>query len=251
MFKYMKYELRGTYKFMLSILLTVLFSTTGIQLFTNNQINDSRNGMLMNFLPLLFVGFMLVIFGALVAATIFIISSYRRELYEDRGYLTFTLPLTGRQILGSKLIIALFWYIAIGVAVVVYNGILGTILFGSGWITQLLRVFDDFGIIVINNGIMSILSSIITMLLVYFSITLSKVSFKNTKIGGIWFVLFLFFNWIYSFLNHRIGMIFSGVDNLYEFMGTAISIPSIIFSILVGIGLFLGTSYLIEKKIDM
>jgi hypothetical protein len=247
----MKYELRGTYKFMLSILLTVLFSTTGIQLFTNNQINDSRNGMLMNFLPLLFVGFMLVIFGALVAATIFIISSYRRELYEDRGYLTFTLPLTGRQILGSKLIIALFWYIAIGVAVVVYNGILGTILFGSGWITQLLRVFDDFGIIVINNGIMSILSSIITMLLVYFSITLSKVSFKNTKIGGIWFVLFLFFNWIYSFLNHRIGMIFSGVDNLYEFMGTAISIPSIIFSILVGIGLFLGTSYLIEKKIDM
>lgn len=251
MFKYMKYELRGTYKFMLAILLTVLFSTTGIQLFTNNQINDSRNGMLMNFLPLLFVGFMLVIFGALVAATIFIISSYRRELYEDRGYLTFTLPLTGRQILGSKLIIALFWYIAIGVAVVVYNGILGTILFGSGWITQLLRVFDDFGIIVINNGIMSILSSIITMLLIYFSITLSKVSFKNTKIGGIWFVLFLFFNWIYSFLNHRIIIMLSDVDNLYEFMGTAISIPSMIFSILVGIGLFLSTSYLIEKKIDI
>jgi hypothetical protein len=249
----MKYELKGTYKFMLAIIFAVLFATTGIQFFINNKINDARNAMIMNYLPFLMMMFMLIIFGALIAATIFIINSYRKELYEDRGYLTFTLPLTGRQFLGSKLVVALFWYIAIAIALVIYNGILGTILFGNGWITQLFRVFNDydFGIIAINNSIISILSSIITMLLVYFSITLSRVSFKNTKIGGIWFILFLLFKWVYSFLNHWIIIKLSDVDNLHSYMTSAISVPSIIFSIIVGIGLFLGTSYLIEKKIDL
>jgi ABC-type transport system involved in multi-copper enzyme maturation permease subunit len=148
----MKYELKGTYKFMLAIIFAVLFATTGIQFFINNKINDARNAMIMNYLPFLMMMFMLIIFGALIAATIFIINSYRKELYEDRGYLTFTLPLTGRQFLGSKLVVALFWYIAIAIALVIYNGILGTILFGNGWITQLFRVFNDydFGIIAIN-----------------------------------------------------------------------------------------------------
>lgn len=251
MFKYMKYELKGTYKFMLAIIFAVLFATTGIQFFINNQINDVGNGMIINFLASLMMGFMLIIFGALIAATIFIINSYRKELYEDRGYLTFTLPLTGRQFLGSKLIIALFWYIVMGAAVVIYNGILASILFGTGWATQLYRVFNNFGDVAISNFIMSILSSTITMLLVYFSITLSRVSFKNTKIGGIWFVLFLLFNWVYSFLNHRIGLTFSNSENLHSYMASAISVPSIIFSIIVGIGLFFGTSYLIENKIDL
>ena len=52
MFKYMKYEIKGTYKFILTLIVTVLGASTGIQLYTLNQMKGRGSG-LSNIMPVL------------------------------------------------------------------------------------------------------------------------------------------------------------------------------------------------------
>ncbi|MBC8586805.1 hypothetical protein [Paratissierella segnis] len=280
MFKYMRYEIKGTHKFMGLLILFVLGASTGIQLFALNaskKYNDGLDGFgkIPNLLMPLLV---LMIFGAFVTALFYIIGSFRKELYEDRGYLTFSLPLSGNQILGSKMVAALMWAVAIGLSVIVYNALLGSILFGFDWVEGVKYVFNIIpSSFTITIGLFIILSSVITLLLIYFAITLSKVSIKNKKIGGLWFIIFLILNSFVNYLILKVSGVFpyyldlntfkiTGLNSLitksfmsYVDMGffvtgngtTLVNIFSFIFSILIAVGTFLGTSYLIERKIDL
>lgn len=289
MFKYMKYEIKGTYKFILGILTVLLIAITGIQLYAKAIVNHAENNGLPNptnidsldfftFLQLIFV---LAIMGAAFTAFFYIISQFRKELYEDRGYLTFTLPLSGNQIVGSKLLVAMLWYFVLGVSVVVYGILLAIVLFGSNWISQISNLLSYFKGGLSAIMISGIISGIVTLLLIYFSITLSKVSIKNKKIGGIWFILFLILNSAFSYLNVKVNIWLplymdlkrfrlittNEVRTIISMMGEVvvganvmmglnpgdifISIPGILFTVLAGILIFLGTSYLLERKIDL
>ena len=66
----------------------------------------------------------LLLFGTALVTFLYIVGSFRKELYEDTGYLTFTLPLTGYQITASKLLVALLWFFVLGVAVTAINLVL-------------------------------------------------------------------------------------------------------------------------------
>lgn len=101
----MKYEIKGTYKILLGILALVLILITGIYMYSR----DSSN--FLNFGAIFMTLSVLVLFGTSLATFLYIVSSFKNELYEDRGYLTFTLPLTGNQIVGAKLLVAMFWFL--------------------------------------------------------------------------------------------------------------------------------------------
>lgn len=277
MFKYMKYEIKGTNKFMGLLILFVLGASTGIQFYANNVVKKFQGGFvgIANFSVVLLV---LAIFGAFVTALFYIIGSFRKELYEDRGYLTFSLPLSGNQILGAKMLVALIWAAAIGMSVMVYNAVLDSILFGSDWIESFKYALNyvPFNFIV-TMGISTVLSSVITLLLIYFSITLSRVSIKNKKIGGLWFIIFLVLSSLVSYAILKATVLFPyyldlntfkilGVNSLIaksvgSYVDTGffiwnngnylVNIGGFIFSTLAAVGVFLSTSYLIERKIDL
>lgn len=295
--KYMKYEVKGTYKFILGILLVVLIASTVIQLNVQSELNNGTNLAFesQGFKALTFLTSILVIFGAFLTAFFYIIGSFRKELYEDRGYLTFTLPLTGNQILGSKLLVSLLWYIVLGAGIVVYNLLLSFILFGRDWRYILTSVFENINISFISLGIVSIISAIVTLILIYFAIALSRVSIRNKKIGGIWFVVFIILNVFVTYLTAKVSGLFPYYLNISDFSIEHIyninsfvtqSINSVdsfnavsgmevlssgsnalmfmdgnfkpylnifgnLFQILVIVTGFLGTGYLIEKKIDL
>lgn len=293
MFKYMKYEIKGTYKFIVTLILTVLGASTGLQLYALNSMNKFNNindsNITASSTPVFIVLVLgLVIFGAFVTAFFYIIGSFRKELYEDRGYLTFTLPLTGKQILGSKLLVALIWSALLGLSALLYNFALGAVLFGNIFIDGFKDLYN-YGMssgmnnIIITFVLASILSAISTFLLIYFAMTLSRVSIRNKKIGGLWFIIFLILNAFISFATLKstnvipfyidmntfkiIGessirdivgsnpYLLSPGDNFNMIVsssnGLIVNIGSLLFSIVVAIGTFLGTSYLIEKKIDI
>lgn len=293
--KYMKYEIKGTYKFILGILAVVLIASTIIQLNLQSEINAGTNLAFTSpgFRALMFITSILVIFGAFLTAFFYIIGSFRKELYDDRGYLTFTLPLTGNQILGSKLLVSLLWYMVLGAGILVYNMVLSLMLFGNDWTYVIKTIFANFDISMISFGIVGILSTVVTLILIYFSIALSRVSIRNKKIGGIWFVVFIVLNMIVTFLIYKVSDLFPyylnlsnfTIDHIYDinniisgsmnsatnninsitilgngenalmFMGSNfkpyLNIFGNLFQILVIITGFLGTGYLIEKKIDL
>ena len=258
MLKFIKYEIKGTYKFILMLILAVLGASTGLQLSALRGVQNKMDGFPI-YLPMILA---LIVFGAFVTAFFYIVNSFRKELYEDRGYLTFSLPFTGRQFVGSKLLIALLWTTVIGLSMVVYNILLGSILFGTVWI----EAFKDMFLSIPNTfqvtvGLTGLLSATLSLLLIYFSITVSKVSIKNKKIGGLWFILFLVLSGTISYLTLKVGELFPYYVNLDlnlikgSIFGDAFiegyNVGSIGFTIIVTLITFFATSYLIDKKVEI
>lgn len=286
--KFIKYEIRGNYKFILGILALVIIASSIIQglIYSNTMSSDysGDGGLFTGMMSLMSI---LVIFGALLVAFINIVGSFRKELYEDRGYLTFTLPLTGNQILGSKLIVAFLWYSILTVVTTLYNVILATILFDIEW-SSFVDLLGQFGgasavtvfyrllIMAVISGLVGI---IFTLIFVYLSMAIGKVSLKNIKIGGLWFIIFLI---TFSIVNVVIGKIaaeFPLYLNLETLRVSNIELPvtepilhgsmslsmiimdisssmslnltTEILNIIVGVLGFISTGYLLDRKIDL
>lgn len=281
--KYMKYEIKGSYKFILGIIAILIIASTIIQGNINSALNNfseptNMENSMTGFKALMLGVSVLVIFGAFLVATFHIIGSFRKELYEDRGYLTFTLPLSGNQVVGSKLIVAMLWFTAIGASIFIYNLLLALILFGGSWVDVAKELFSMVNTGVFSLGILSIIGSILTLLLIYFSIALSRVSIRNKKIGGIWFIVFLILNAISSYIALKMSsaipyfLNLNGMEILHFYeinilpnfnsgigdililgsnYGAYINIVGFLSYLVMSIATFLGTGYLIEKKIDL
>lgn len=280
--KFMKYEIKGTYKFILGLLAIIILASSIIQFNILNQVNNmgSDQSSLLAFLVLLSV---LVLFGAFIVLLFYLINSFRKELYEDRGYLTFTLPLTGNQIVGSKMIIAIMWSGVVGFVTVAYNAILYLILFSNEYMNEIASgILAEININFFVALFISLVSSIVTILIIYFSISLSKVSIKNKKIGGFWFILFLIISGAANYITNLLGNILpyylnletlkiATIGNVQEALNAGmfqfsfgmnnsafsavfpgyLNIPSFIGQILFGVLFFIGTGYLLEKRIEL
>src|SRR5699024_6900573 len=186
--KLMKYEIKGTYKVILGILAIVLIATTILYTYVARQEASIVAGLAS-----------MIIFGTFLSAFFYIVGSFRKELYEDRGYLTFSLPLTGNQVLGAKLIVALLWFLLIGAVTFIYNFIMMLSFatretgMGVSELLEELRIalsYIDGKIAFIVILTFSIIR-ITTLIFIYFSMTLSRVTLRNKKIGGLWFIIFL------------------------------------------------------------
>lgn len=276
--KYMKYEIRGSYKFILGVLALVLILTTALYSyeFRGQPINSMTSNSA-------FVGIaILIMFGAAFAAFLYIVDSFRKELYDDRGYLTFTLPLTGNQILGSKLIVAIMWFVLLGATFILYNMFMVFRFIDIDINFKELFSYVNFSEL-LTIGIIMLLSGIVTLILIYFSMALSRVTFRNKKIGGLWFIVFLVLNALIGYATVKIMSAFPyyldlkafkvvnyndiliGVNSFNGFFisfsegsmaitadgTTFINIASFVFMIIVGVVAFLSTGHLIENKIDL
>lgn len=285
--KFMKYEIKGTYKFIFGILAVIILASSMIQynILKGMKMFDNPNSFGPDgFTAFMFILSILVIFGAFITAFFYIVNSFKKELYEDRGYLTFTLPLTGNQILGSKLLVAIMWNTVIGAVVFLYNFALAIILFkGDAKI-----IFQEF-LSVLDIGIIttmatSIVSAMLTLILVYFAISLSKVSIGSKKIGGMWFIIFLIISGITGYITTRVGaaipyfldintfrivpletvqqiintgfsdMVIGGLNEFGDLAGAFpgfINIASFITNILFAVVFFISTGYLIEQRVEL
>lgn len=271
--KLMKYEIKGTYKILLGILALVLILITGIYMYSR----DSSN--FLNFGAIFMTLSVLVLFGTSLATFLYIVSSFKNELYEDRGYLTFTLPLTGNQIVGAKLLVAMFWFFILGLAIFLYNLMMISIFSTSEF--DFSELFKAVGQVVsVKEIIIGVIGGIFSLanffILIYFSMALGRVTFRNKKIGGLWFVIFLVLSGLLAFIQVQIIELFpyyfdintfkmGTMEKLYNFeisIGNEVSISSetgifklniasSIYNIIELIALYLGTAYLIEKKIDL
>ncbi|NMA83625.1 MAG: hypothetical protein GX962_07160 [Epulopiscium sp.] len=280
--KYIKYEIKGSYKFVFGIIAIIILASTMIQLNISKtmELSEAALGLGGNlgFTPFILIISILVIFGAFLTAFFYIIGSFRKELYEDRGYLTFTLPLTGNQVVGAKFIVAMIWFTVLGLVVAIYNLIFASLLFSGSWLESVRGILELVNEGVLALGVTSILSSIMTLALIYFTIALSRVSIRNKKIGGLWFILFLVLNGLTGYLTFKISAAFpyflsansfrilhyntlDVVANLNNDIGniilfgrnydTYLNIAGLLIQIIISVGAFLSTGYLIEKKIDL
>ena len=116
--KLMKHEFRATAR----IMLPVMGAMAALALLANLSIRGLAGNL--SDVPMLKILFTLIIifFGAAVIATVvmslvIMVSRFYRNLLKDEGYLMFTLPVSVHELIWSKLIVSLVWFLATGLLI--------------------------------------------------------------------------------------------------------------------------------------
>lgn len=266
--KLMKYELRGAYKKFSILFMVTIILNIGI-VFKMNKDNVPVNSMLI----------FLACFASALIVLVFCASDFEKELYEERAYLTFTLPVKGRQIVASKVLVYLIWAIINSIIITVFFIIYMKKFTGIAGISNI--SFSDavyWPVFLLNIG-RAIFSMASFILLIHFCTILPRLANLNVKLGkfmsGVIFIAILVG---IGYLETKIGKVFpkeiyissKGItdyavvessiimDSITGLNGlvmplkvTVINIASSVYNIVLFVILFASSSYLLEKKIDL
>ncbi len=252
----LKYEIMGSYKNNLMLIAIDLIVNIALIL-TAYKFNA--------FIPN-FVIMTILNIGAFFIMLAFNISSFVNELYDDRGYLTFTLPIKGNRIFGMKLISSLMWMALLSVLssgpIFYMFNITFTPILDLGIKSYISDYFTLKNILfMFAQGILSYTTFLITA---YFSIILSKVAFKDKKVGKfLALIIYLALNTLYSLVQFILTKVLPGGIEIikgtsqnfstgtFGLTGLDINIASSIFGIVMSIILFVLGSNMLDKKVDI
>ena len=116
--KLMKHEFRATAR----IMLPVMGAVVALALLANLSIrglagNLSDVPMLRILFILIIIFFSVAVVATAVMALVIMVSRFYRNLLKDEGYLMFTLPVSVHELIWSKLIVSLVWFLATGLLI--------------------------------------------------------------------------------------------------------------------------------------
>jgi len=196
------------------------------------------------------------IFASLVIFIIVIvegINMLKEDLFEECGYLTFTIPKKGRTVLASKLVLLFlqlsFWtMISIG---------FGSILFSKLPYHEIVQIETQINFYLFPTVLFILTAFFNFVLMVHFSLTLTKTLLVNKRYSsllstGIFFFLIYFIEKVYygPFLNqlNHVSIEIGSRSNINLLSGgyTAVFLNIILTAIF-----FTATAYLLENKINI
>ena len=197
--KLLKQDFRATARIMLPLYAAVPV----LGLFTNliTRLCENQNGFLIRAIGALvsFV-FSLSLIAAVVTTVVLMILRFYRNLMTDEGYLMFTLPVSTTELIFSKLIVSVVWFL--GALAVDALGLLVTGRFGSYQNAVRFQVTYTFGMpmtgaqsagLIIEFVAFLLLCSVALCLMTYAAMAIGQ-SFKKNK--GLMSVVFFFVLWI-------------------------------------------------------
>ncbi|WP_026881772.1 hypothetical protein [Clostridium akagii] len=255
-----KYEIIGRYK---SVAMLIIISVLANLLLLIRPFNWPDTG--------LFVISILIAVVVSVVLFIWSISIFSQDIYDDKGYLTFTLPKSGYSIIASKLIVTCIFYIIIEIISVLsmyyYGSRLGDI--GKALDTSGIRINVGACILIILWSVL--IGTALNFIKIYFAITITRLSILKKKLGKFMaFVSYVILSIIYGIItwglekifpqdfyiklftsvSGSIGTLQSGNTDVIT-KGFPVNTANFVFSIILCVVLFIATSYLVEKKIDL
>ncbi|MCT4597435.1 MAG: hypothetical protein N4A50_06100 [Vallitalea sp.] len=248
MFKLMKYESLRKIKLLLISLVIIGLFEIGI-LFTIYKGGYSLG------LTAFLIWFLGV--GGLIFALVDSITMYSHDLHRKPGYMLFLTPNNSYKIIGSKLLISLI-EVAVGAVIYVSLNMLNYSIIYRLYFNDPdspARKILDF----ITNiehfpspseALMILLSLIVTwftlILTIYLSITISKTLLSNVKFGGLFsFIFFIILYVIIIFIHSKLVGSINGDSIMVN------NIINISYSTFVSILLYIGSSTLLSKGVDL
>jgi len=234
MLNLIKYEVRGKFLTILGICLTVIMGN----LFLMTKIGSWEIAV-----PVL-SGFLGI--GALIVISISSLTLMSDYLYDDQGYLLFTLPQSGVSIMASRLIVAV-----IQISIVTIVSMLMFCLLDQGRLLNTILSYVE-----VHELLYSILihlwSIVSALTFIYFCMVVGKIALKGKKLGKIGsFIIFFLLSIVRAGLTFVISNSFPQIVEVHSVTTMTINIGSTIFDIIMFAILFMGTSYLLEHKVDL
>ncbi|GMA98756.1 hypothetical protein [Pelosinus sp. IPA-1] len=234
MLNLIKYEIRGKFLTILGISLTVIMGN----LLLMTKIDSWQVGASV-LSGVIGIGALIVMF----LSSLTLMSDY---LYNEQGYLLFTLPQTGLSIMVSRLVAAVMQ-----ISIVTIVSLLMFCLLDQG------RMFN---IIMHNSEVSELLYSLLMFLwsivsaltFIYFCMVVGKIALRGKKVGKIGsFIIFFVFSMVRNGLTLMISNIFPQIIQLHSFTTVTVNVGMTIFDIVTFAILLMATSYLLEHKVDL
>lgn len=287
--KLVKYEWKSTWKMGVIILLAIagmtLIGTLGVVLpinyLQNNDLHSDETAVAGAFLAmalitsvmLYIVTFVGVTYGMLIYHGV----RFYKTMYSDEGYLTHTLPVTSKQLLISKTLVAGIWYLLVGLGIILSIGILVGALFGSLIDDSMMRELaqmhremelmmevDSSYIFSIIHGIVYMIAAIIitpfsTMMILFGCLTVGQLSKKYKAFMGI--LVYIGVTFATSIVGNIVRFVFTiwsdivraaGNQTMSSFLLTFGSYDmAILLSLGMAVGFYFGSRHILNKKLNL
>lgn len=274
--KLLKQELKVTSRYFVPMYVSFLVVTLLLKLsffFTGGSetlIVSGTSALADFFQGLMIFLYVIVLIGVNILTYFFIIKRFYSNLFGDEGYLMFTLPVSAGQLISSKLISALIWLLIMVpmnllsfVLLFVGTDAYHSFTYYTSYFTEELHILSisgyHIGLLVFEIIVIAILSLLCSLLMFYFSIALAQHFFSEHRLLGTigcYFVLSMIESMIESFGGIFTNDIFSTIlmsSNPAQLLsGIQMALPfSMIIYILLIVAYYIGTHFLIQKKLNL
>ena len=236
-----RYEFKNVNKWFLALYAAVLSLSViiGIQGSTLSSTYYQDKGVVMLvFLSLVFGGLVITL-G--ISTLILIIQRFKGSVYDRRGYLTLTLPVSEHQILSSKLLGAFVWSLSSTVVFLLSLYIIIAMIqpdaFISNFAEYMLKNYtDDFWLALISY----IFNTLAGILCIYLSISIGQLF--NEYRTALAVVAYIAIQVVLGFitLNLRIDFDYNWVLSFEIFK-----------DLILSVGFYLGTYYILKNKVNL
>lgn len=221
------------------------------------------------------VAMFLIAIIALIITFVGVIANFYKTLYGPQGYLSFTLPVTSGQLLAAKAIVAFLWIlvsyaVSIGIMIWIYDYM--TSVIGENNLELIKTVISMFrsmpGAKAIKGYLVLLVLAVFIQLAFLISELFFSITFANTrimqKLGAagpivVFFAIFIIAQILNFVLTNYVPIVVApGTDGLIFSFGKTMEsaelsfgITGVIFELLVSIGLFFGTGWLMNHKVNI
>lgn len=263
--KLLKHEFRATARIMGPLFLIVLV----LALTANLSLRFLLNGD--QFIPNLLGGLLLFAFGTGMAAlaimsVVLMVNRFRTNLMGDEGYVMFTLPTSGHQLIWSKIMVSTVWFIITGVVEALACAICAFDLealrkiFNSHFFSQIVLVLrklvEEYGlnlpVMALELIVLSLLSCAVLCLGFYAAMAVGH-SFANHKmaLSVLFFFTFQFaIQFAGALILNAVGFWnfdnLVGMDPFYQMMHTGLAC-----SLIIGTIYYVITVVMLKKRLNL
>lgn len=266
--KLMKYEFRATARVFVPLYLVVVMLGLVASFSLGMTTNQSA------FLQVLGVVFIMLfvvsLYALVLLSVILMLVRFYRNLMTDEGYLMFTLPVRTSQLIFSKLLVSLVWFVGAAVVAVLalYPMTVHPIITGEFNGTSVLKtVIENFGallprdadtraLLIVEGVSLTILAVVAFCLMSYAAISVGQSFRKNKVLLSI--VFFFVFNAVSQMIYQTLLVIMTAklkyrviTNALMTQSVQQVLIGSIIVSVLLGVGFYFLTHYMLQRRLNL
>lgn len=270
--KLFKYEWRSITRLLLPIhgciLLFALLSRFYFALGGGiSQLLESKSGLVSVLTGLLIFALVVIISSVAIFTYIYTGYHFYKSVFTDQGYLTNTLPVTPGQILLSKGLAALIWMIidifVIGISCIILVAAKDLFSNLGLFFTVVIGYMGQMPLFTVLMILSVILMPIELIILLYFSVTIGNLASNHKVLASIGayvglYILQQIFGFIelivFGFSGNGVFMNVNLPDNpslAFQSFINPILMASLVFSILLMIACWMGSKYIMSRKLNL
>lgn len=279
--KLLKYEFKKAASYFLYLIIGGLVASglllLGFKTFTGDNLEPGLNTVSDNGLifPITLIVSIIIATAIGICFIFYVVTNYKRDLYNDQSLLKFTLPINGKDFLNSKLINILIWTAILNITILAGFYFFSKFLIPNihDAVTKSIRMAMTANEINISHVIFTVVArfveGIFSFVLLYFSITFTKAVFKESNSGILWLLVYLAFSIAHSiaayFINlmvpyrveffKRIEVVYKSFDMFAQDSPQSVLLSfnlasAVLFTVLCIVYYFL-TIYMLNNKVDL